>query len=398
MRPGPKARLSVLHMEGRPRPWLVNVPASLSETGKRKREFFGSKREAQARIRELERASSRESSRADLADALEPYGASLWEAVNFFMTMQDRFQPALNQHGATVEEAIRYFLKHQNQRAASKEFCAAFAEFKAAKANRRQRTKHDYDHVLGKLTRHFKGMLLSDISARDIDTAINAECPGEHGRRKFMAVLKTLFNWSIRRDYAEKNPILKLDPVELRPTQKPILTNDQARDLLTHCTDELLPYYLFGLFCGIRPKELQRLEWTHVNMEERHIHVPGAASKTWEHRYVDIPDNLLKWLQVHGVNRCGRICPGDFAQKHRANYKRAGLTEWKQDVMRHTFASNHLAHFGNLDALLQAMGHRSSPQTLWRYYHKARTKSLAADFWSIGPECREATGKISYIG
>jgi len=25
--------------------------------------------------------------------------------------------------------------------------------------------------------------------------------------------------------------------------------------LLTHCTKELLPYYLLGLFCGIRPKE-----------------------------------------------------------------------------------------------------------------------------------------------
>lgn len=65
----------------------------------------------------------------------------------------------------------------------------------------------------------------------------------------------------------------------------------------------------------------------------------------------------------------------------RANYKKAGIKEWKPSVMRHTFASNHLANFGNLDGLLQAMGHRSSPQTLRRYYHKARTKSEATKFW-----------------
>ena len=378
-------------MDGRQRPWLVNVPASLSDTGVRKREFFETKRQAETRIRELGKVESRESSRSELSSALEPHGATLWEAVNFFRMMHERFQPALDEYGSTMEEAIRYFLKHQSRRAASREFCEVFAEFKAAKANRRARTKHDYDHVLGKLTPHFGGKLLCDITARDIDAAIGKECPGEHGRRKFMAVLKAVFNWSIRRDYVEKNPIHKLDPVELRPTQKPILSNTEAAQLLAHCTDELLPYYLFDLFCGIRPKELQRLEWTHVDLEERHIYVQGSASKTWEHRYVDIPENLFEWLAIHGRDRCGRICPGDFAQKHRANYKRAGLKEWKQDVMRHTFASNHLAHFGDLDGLLQAMGHRSSPQTLCRYYHKARTKAQAAAFWSITPDCRVNT-------
>ncbi len=168
--------------------------------------------------------------------------------------MQSQFLPALGEHQASVEDAIRFFLKHQAERVASREFCAAFDEFKAAKTNRRQRTKDDYTHVSGKLAKHFKGKLLADITAHDIDAAINQECPGEYGRRKFMAVLKTLFNWSIRRDYLSTNPVLKIDPVELRPSQKPIFTNTEVIQLLTHCTDELLPYYLFGLFCGIRPK------------------------------------------------------------------------------------------------------------------------------------------------
>ncbi len=398
MRPGPKAQLSVQHVEGRARPWLVNIPASLSETGKRKREFFESKRLAEARIRGLSRISSRESSRSDLAKALEPHGATLWEAVNFFITMQSQFQPALDEHGATIEEAVRDFLHRQRERAQSVEFCKAFAEFQEAKAHRRSRTKDDYRNVSDRMGAHFKGKLLSDITAREIDAAISKECPGDHGRRKFMAVLKTLFNWSIRRDYLSKNPILKLDPVELRPSQKPILTNDQVNSLLTKCTNEILPYYLFGLFCGIRPKELQRLDWEHVNIEERHVFVPGPASKTWEHRYVEISDNLLEWIELCCGEKLGRICPGDFGQKHRANYNRAGIAVWKQDVMRHTFASNHLAHFGNLDALLQAMGHRSSPQTLWRYYHKARTKSEARQFWSIRPSSRQKIVEFAKAG
>ncbi len=134
-----------------------------------------------------------------------------------------------------------------------------------------------------------------------------------------------------------------------------------------------------------------------MNMKEGHIYVPESASKTWEHRYVDLPDNLQAWLEVYGRSRCGWICPANFAEKHRANYQLAGFTSWKQDVMRHTFTSNHLAHFGDLDGLLQAMGHRSSPQTLWRYYHRARTKSEAAEYWAIGPTIREKSAPLEVV-
>ncbi len=111
----------------------------------------------EARIRCLSRVSGRESNRAELAKALEPYGASLWEAVSFLVAMQSQFQPALSEHQATVEEAIRFFLKHEAERTASREFRAAFEEFKAAKSNRRHRTKDDYTHVSGKLEKHRGG-------------------------------------------------------------------------------------------------------------------------------------------------------------------------------------------------------------------------------------------------
>jgi len=148
--------------------------------------------------------SSRESSRSELAKELEPYGASLWEAVNFFITMHGQFQPALNEHDASIEEAVRDFLERQKEKASSIEFCQAFVEFQEAKSHRRERTKDDYRNVSDRMGVHFKGKLLSDITAREIEAAIRKECPGDHGRRKFMAVLKTLFNWSIRRDYLSK--------------------------------------------------------------------------------------------------------------------------------------------------------------------------------------------------
>ena len=156
---GRKPKLSVVHMDGRKRPWLVNVPASLSDTGVRKREFFETKRQAETRIRELGKVESRESSRSELSSALEPYGATLWEAVNFFRMMHDRFQPALDEYGATMEEAIRHFLKHQSRRAASKEFCEVFAEFKAGIL------EHEKDFRLRGLPPRWYDHLMRQVSA-----------------------------------------------------------------------------------------------------------------------------------------------------------------------------------------------------------------------------------------
>ncbi|MEZ5303065.1 MAG: tyrosine-type recombinase/integrase [Verrucomicrobiales bacterium] len=361
----------------------MNVPATLSDNGTRKREYFGSKRHALARIRELERNQDREGSRADLAAILEPYGATLWDAVNFFVDVQDRFRPMLQDYGTTVSEAVEFFLSAQQQKARSCEFCRAFAEFMEAKSDRRERTKADYRHVANHVGKHLKGEMLIDLNPRRVDDVLKKTCRTPYGRRRFMAVLKAFFNWAIRREYLEKNPVIKLDPVELSPTRKPILSNDEVRRLLANCRDDMRAYYLLGLFCGIRPKELQSLEWCHVDFEQKHIYIPGSISKTWDHRYVYMSNNLVKWLDKEvAQNRHGSIIPHNFFEKHRECYEAAGIA-WKQDVMRHTFASNHLAHHNDLDLLLRQMGHRSSPQTLWRHYHHARTLAEAEEFWEI---------------
>lgn len=372
--------------EGRKRPWRINVPAKISETGRRKREYFASKRQADLRVKELQKLMVEEpSSTPELVAALRPYDVQLCDAVQFYLRLQDAYGEALASHDASFGEAIEFFLRHQELKNLSREFVAAFEEFEEFKADRRERTRQDYGQVKTRMRKHFEGINLRDIEPRQVEDAFSLECPTAHGRRRYMRVMKAFFNWAIRRDYLEENPIRKLDPPEIRSGRKQVMTNKEVSDLLTHCRDDMLPYYLFGIFCGIRPKELQRLGWEHVNFDERHIHVPGDASKTWDHRYVDLSENLMLWLQPYRLYRSGTIAPANLYEKHRESYREAGIERWPEDVMRHTFASNHLAKFNDLNLLLRLMGHRSNPQTLWRHYHNARTTRQAEEFWAIRP-------------
>ena len=43
---------------------------------------------------------------------------------------------------------------------------------------------------------------------------------------------------------------------------------------------DLLPYHALGLFAGIRPMELERLDWQHIDLTECHIEITAEVSKT----------------------------------------------------------------------------------------------------------------------
>ncbi len=65
----------------------------------------------------------------------------------------------------------------------------------------------------------------------------------------------------------------------------------QSLMLAAESKNELLPYHAIGLFAGVRPLELERLEWQHVDLEEKHIEITAAVSKTGRRRIIDMSPN-----------------------------------------------------------------------------------------------------------
>jgi len=68
----------------------------------------------------------------------------------------------------------------------------------------------------------------------------------------------------------------------------------------------------------------------------------------------------------------------------RAIRNAAGLTEWEQDVMRHSYASYWLAEHSDINRLTLQMGHESAGM-LWKHYHKASKRKDAERYWKITP-------------
>jgi hypothetical protein len=106
-------------------------------------------------------------------------------------------------------------------------------------------------------------VLASDLTARRLEEALQPFRPSV--RNAFQRYLRAALNWGAKRDYLSVNPALKLDFEEIVNGETEIFEPEIVAAILSDCLEHdlvLLPYRVFGFFCGVRPYgELTRVEW-----------------------------------------------------------------------------------------------------------------------------------------
>ena len=145
----------------------------------------------------------------------------------------------------------------------------------------------------------------------------------------------------------------------------------------------LLPYFAIGAFAGLRPAELQRLDWEDIHWESNLIEVKAAKSKTARRRFIKLRGNLQKWLQPYRKHT-GPVCPRGLRKLELETRDRAKITDWPANALRHSFASYHLAHFKNAAELALEMGH-TNQQMIFDHYRQLVPPQDGAQYWKLCP-------------
>jgi integrase len=173
-----------------------------------------------------------------------------------------------------------------------------------------------------------------------------------------------------------------------------VIANEHVARMLEHALSDdlaLLPFLVLGFFCGIRPDgELQKLVWSDIQLADRAIVIRSEVSKTRRRRFPDLSENAASWLNAYGDR--GGVMTGkvvtygdsELRTHRKANQSAAGLDRWVHQGMRHTFCSNWLALYKDVNKLVLLSGH-DSVDTMWRSYHRGVTDADAAKFWAIVP-------------
>jgi integrase len=370
-----------------PSPWCLNVPASISDNGKRQRLFFETKEQAESQIMSIR---NRRMTFGETLERLSHTRAS--EALAAYRLLEG--------HDVSLLDAVSGFLAVHKDRNSSIPFLELFNQFLDAKKDRNQQYLREL-----RITRdrwpELHAKLVCDITQRDLDPLLHKLTPG--ARNPILRYWRAVFNYGIKKDRLIKNPVEGLDFEQRRRKEVETLTNGQAKAMLEHALAEdlqLLPFLVLGCFAGIRPDgELQKLEWSDIDLTDKVVTIRPEVSKTNRRRFVDLSENAKAWLQTF-INRAGApsgrvvtYSESELRARRTANRKAAGIDRWIQQAMRHSYCSNWLAMHQDVNKLVLQSGH-DSVDTMWRNYHKGTPKADAEQFWAIRPPKRKGARKI----
>ena len=189
---------------------------------------------------------------------------------------------------------------------------------------------------------------------------------------KGRTMLHGLFEFAIRREWCDKNPIKRIErkkvvekeilPLKLSETKRLIKTAQRE-------SSECAVAAALLVYTGIRPREVRRLTWRDIDTEEKTITVRSQCSKTGGVRQVEIPPVLNRLLITHSRElKEEKICPPNWQRRWRKIRDNSGFRgRWVQDVLRHTYASFHAKHYADLPRLQLNMGHRDLSLLRSRY-------------------------------
>ncbi len=342
------------------------------ENGKRTRRFFTTKGEADtyAQAKNIE---------------LRNKGTEGAEFPSWLRVMAEDCNARLAQRGRTIKDATEFFLRHL---VASEKSCTAselVTKLIAAKQTDGASERYLSD-LRGRLTRFaddLNGQVVATITTAQIDDWLRGLKLSATSRNNYRRVLILSFNFAKQGGYATDNPAETTARAKPRNEAPGILTVSATARLLENATPDLLPYLALGAFAGLRRAELQRLDWQEINFDDGLIEVMAKKAKTARHRFVRMQPNLREWL-LPVRKHSGAVLCDNFRRRFDETRVAAGIAEWPDNALRHSFASYHLAHFRDAAALALEMGHANSGMIFEHYRELVRPKD-AERFWSIRP-------------
>jgi integrase len=260
-------------------------------------------------------------------------------------------------------------------------------ELLAAKEADRLSVRHlaDLRARLSKFAEYFDGRPVATITSAEIDDWLRSLPVSPVTRNNFRKVTVLAFSFAVKRGYATSNPALACEKARELKTKPGILTIDQASALLENDSTACLPYIAIGLFGGLRRAELERLDWSEIDFESGHIEVTAEKSKSkMANRFITLQPNLRAWLLPFRKLK-GRVTPQrNFRKLFKQSQLAAGITDWPDNALRHSFASYHIAHFKDAKGLALEMGHTDSG-ILFNHYRALVKPKDVERYWSIKP-------------
>ncbi len=370
--------------------YRLDIGAKVSPTGKRERIWFEKRKEAE---REAKRR----------RELVEEYGNRALTIAPSLAEQAEQAADMLEPFGVSLLEAVGQYVANREAAAQSVPLSQAFDRFLATREDLSETYRRTIDKLRRRLPMRFMKRQVAELSRREVADALESIASTAPQFNSDLARLRSVLGEAHKEGFSASNPAASIRSRKTEEKRPHVLTAKESRAVLTACKDyrktegvayqvdcrDALPGFAVQLFAGVRPAEITRMTWEHIDFERGHITVPPGAAKTSDWRYIELEPALRAWLEPHKRTESEPLCPSNWDRKRKQVRSASGIAE-HADCLRHTFASMWLAAFGDMGGLLERMGHTTQRTTL-KHYRRAVLKSDALEFWRIAPEGVEIT-------
>ncbi|MBP8258771.1 MAG: hypothetical protein KA118_03810 [Verrucomicrobia bacterium] len=236
---------------------------------------------------------------------------------------------------------------------------------------------------LGNFAEAFKCPIAS-VGTKDIEAYLDSTGAQGHYRKNIRDAIGTLFNFARKRGYVPKDHdgVAAISKPNLIPREVRVFTPEEFEKLLTSVPARLVPVLAIGGFTAIRTAEIERLDWSRINLREGHIEILARTAKKKVRRLPPISPNLKQWLKPF-QKEAGPVSP--FARLGNQWNKfadRVGV-QWSKNVLRDSGISYRVAYTGDIN--LVALESGNSVDIIKSNYLKCVTKAAAKKWFAIRP-------------
>lgn len=348
--------------------WMVDARMN----GKGKRHFFKSRPEADTKADQLKTARRNE-------------GQAAFSIPEHLRIEAGRCAELLKPFGKTITEAVEFYLPHLQRMTRQRPLADLVIEAAAEKrANGLEKpTIVDFEHRCRQFVDAFPARDAASLSTDEIEQWLRQRYAHPTSRNNARKAVVNLFNFAVHKKYLPSNPAAAIKKAKVTNGEVGILKPSHVVALLHNSNPAILPYFAIAAFAGIRPEELQKMEWSDVRWKQGIIRVRAEISKVGASRNVHIEPNLAEWLQEYRSSD-GLICPPNWRKLFRQTRIDARVGEWPADCLRHSFGTYWLEKHRNAPALALEMG--NSVEVIMRHYYKVLDEPDDAErFWKITP-------------
>ena len=304
--------------------------------------------------------------------------------------------------GGSLLEAARYYATYRLHDIPKKTVTEVYDEMLKAKRAEglSERYLQDLESRVGRFSKSvkFKGEI-SAVKGPAIKEWLQEMSIGNRSRNNFRIALQTLFSFAKAQKYLPKE-WSEFDAVPVWKTKHEaveIFTPEQLATLLSLADARMIPFLTIGAFAGLRSAEIERLDWSKVNLTTGYITVDAGIAKTNSRRLVPIVENLKAWLAPH-AKKHGPVVT--LANVPNAIQRLVDLTRpagvdaegkphkpgvpWKHNALRHSFCSYRLAEVKSAAQVALEAG--NSPQMIFQHYRELVTEDEGKAWFGIKPQ------------